>query len=102
MGRHDDSSGKHFLSLLSEGLLEMNRYGSVGCLFGCNGWIYMNMIWLTWELAYAFKEFWVLSLNLLLCLHDSYFLQCVFLGILDLEVGRMDAEFSCCRDVDCA
>ena len=79
MDRLGDSGSKHFLNLLSESLLEMNRYGSAGCLFGCNGWIYMNMIWLTWELAYAFEEFWVLFLNLLLCLHDSDFLWCVFM-----------------------
>ena len=40
--------------------------GSAGCLFVCNGWISMNMIWLTWELAYACEEFWVLFPNLLL------------------------------------
>ena len=98
----DDSSSKHFLNLLSESLLKMNRYGSAGCLFGCNGWIYMNTIWLTWELAYASEEFWVLFLNLLLCLNNSYFLQCVFLGYFRLEVGRMDAEFGCYGDIDCA
>ena len=80
MDRLDDSSGKHFLNLMLENLLKMNRYWSVGCLLGCNGWIYMYMIWLSWESAYAFEEFWVLFLNLLLCLDDSYFLWCVFFG----------------------
>ena len=66
MDRLDFSSGKHFLHLLSEGLLKMDRYGSAGCLFRCNGWICVNMTWLTWELAYVIEEFWILFPNLLL------------------------------------
>ena len=66
MDRFDDSGDKHFLNFLSKSLFEMNWDGSAGCLFGCNGWINMNMIWLTWESAYAREEFWVLFLNLLL------------------------------------
>ena len=66
MDRFDDSSGKHFIDFLSKSLFLMNWNGSTGCLFGCNGWISVNLIWLTWESAYACEEFWVLFLNLLL------------------------------------
>ena len=56
MDKLDDSGSKHFLNLLLESLFEMNRYRSARCLFGCNGQIYMNMMWLTWESAYAFQR----------------------------------------------
>ena len=80
MDRLDYSSCKYFLYLLSEGLLKMDWYGPAGCLFRCNGQIYMNMVWFTWKSAYAFKEFCLLFLNLFFCHDDSDFLWCVFLG----------------------
>ena len=78
MDRFDHSNCKHFINLLSEGLLKMYRYGPAGCLFWCNGQICMNMVWLTWKSAYAFKELWVLFLDLFLSLDNLDFLQCVF------------------------
>ena len=80
MDRLDYSSCKHFFHLLSEGLFKMDRYQSAGCLFRCNGWICMNMVRPTWKSAYAFKQFWILFLDLFLCLDDSDFLWCVFSG----------------------
>ena len=41
-------------------------------------------------------EFAPLSLQFL------FSLVCLLWGNLDLEVGRTDAEFGCCGDVDCA
>ena len=87
MDRLDYSSCKHFLYLLSEGLFKMDRYGSAGCLLRCNGHICMNTVRLTWKSAYAFKEFWILFLDLFLCLDDSDFLQCVFFGYYGFRSG---------------
>ena len=110
MDRLDYSSSKHFLYFFSEGLLKMDRYGSAGCLFRCNGWICMNMIWFTWKSAYAFKEFWILFLDLFFCLMILIFFGVSSQGIMGLEVAIMDSEFGwtsstpccCCVDVDCA
>ena len=119
MDRLDNSSSKHFLYLLSESLLKMDRYGSVGCLFRCNGWICMDMIWLTWESAMPLKssgycslicsfDLMILTFDLMILTFFSVSSQ----GIMGLEVVIMDSEFEfgltsfmlCCHcvDIDCA
>ena len=81
MNRFDHTSFKHLSDLLSKGFLKVHWYRPAGCLFWCNGWICMDVVWLTWKSACSFKEFWILFFDLLLSFDNLDFLSCLHIAL---------------------
>ena len=103
MDRFDDSSGKHFflISCLKV-CFKWTEMGLQGvCLGVMDGlvWIWYGSPW-NWPMPLKSSGYcsWIWSFDFTILTLLGVFSW----GTVEVEVGWMDVEFCCCRNVDCA